>query len=391
MNAVTGVHPVAEADMPRTSDDVGEERASALSFRAVGKQFDDRWIVRELDVEVPTGTILGMVGPSGCGKTATVRLATGTYRPDEGEVLVLGSDPAARPTAQRTAIGYLPQSPVLFDDLSLWENLNFHASLNGVPWRRRRRLREVMALVNLDGEERKLIRNASGGMQRRLALAATLVHDPALLILDEPTAGIDPLLRRQIWDHFRLLSEQDRTLIVTTQHVNEAANCDIVVVLDEGKVIAVGEPDELRHQAIGGDAVILRFAEPVDGSVLAELSQQGCRSVDSVDRTTVRIVVDQSSSDVPKLLRRLEELGVVVEDSSDVSVDWDEVFIALVGPKDNEQEELLAWTYGQTPHLRPSRFDERVERCRSADSCARRPLRSSASRGCSSCWSPGRS
>jgi ABC-2 type transport system ATP-binding protein len=338
MNAVTGADPVATSTEPRRSDD-DATTPSALRFSAVGKQFDDEWIVRGLEVDVPSGTILGMIGPSGCGKTTTVRLATGTYRPDEGEVLVLGSDPAARPTAQRTAIGYLPQTPVLFDDLSLWENLNFHASLNGVPWRRRQRLNEVMALVDLDGEERKLVRNSSGGMKRRLALAATLVHDPALLILDEPTAGIDPLLRRQIWAHFRLLSDQGRTLVVTTQHVNEAANCDVVVVLDDGRVVAVGEPDELRRTAIGGDAVIMRFAEPVDGRVLAELSQQGCRSVDSIDRTSVRIVVDQSSSDVPKLLRALEEIGVVVEESSDVAVDWDEVFIALIGSKDNGQDD----------------------------------------------------
>lgn len=334
MSSVTDDGSVAQRTLPAPSYHVRSDDSSALRFSGVGKQFDDRWIVRGLDVDVPRGTILGLVGPSGCGKTTTVRLATGTYRPDEGEVLVLGSDPATRPTAQRTAIGYLPQTPVLFKDLSLWENLNFHASLNGVRWRRRARLHEMMALVDLQGEERKLIRDASGGMQRRLALAAALVHDPALLILDEPTAGIDPILRRQIWDHFRALSEQDRTLIVTTQHVNEAAHCDVVVVLDEGTVIAVGHPEELRHTAIGGDAVILRFAEPVDERVLAELDQQGCRSVDRIDRSSVRIVVEQSSSDVPKLLRRLEELDIAVDESSDVPVDWDEVFIALVGSRE---------------------------------------------------------
>lgn len=221
-----------------------------ISLRGVGKQFDDRWIVRDLDVDVAAGTILGMVGPSGCGKTTTVRLITGVYRPDEGEVMVLGADPTTRPTSRRTAVGYLPQSPVLFDDLTLWENLNFHASLNGMRWRRGDRLRELLSLVALDGEQRKLVRDASGGMRRRLALAATLVHDPALLILDEPTAGIDPILRRQLWDHFRQLGDLGRTVVVTTQHVDEAANCDIVVVLDEGRVVAVGSPDELRQAAI---------------------------------------------------------------------------------------------------------------------------------------------
>ena len=106
-----------------------DDGSITIEFDGAGKAFGDRWIVRGLDVQVRAGTILGMVGPSGCGKTTTVRLATGVYRPDEGSVTVLGEQPAERPTAQRTAIGYLPQSPVLFDDLSLWENLNFHASL----------------------------------------------------------------------------------------------------------------------------------------------------------------------------------------------------------------------------------------------------------------------
>ncbi len=334
MTTVTDAAPVVPPTDPAASDDgSGDDEPVALRFSAVGKHFGNRWIVRGLDVEVPTGTILGLVGPSGCGKTTTVRLATGVYRPDEGEVVVLGSDPTNRPTAQRTAIGYLPQSPVLFDDLSLWENLNFHASLNGVPWRRRQRLHEVMELVDLCGEERKLVRDASGGMRRRLALAATLVHDAPLLILDEPTAGIDPILRRQIWDHFRELGAQNRTVVVTTQHVDEAAHCDVVVVLDEGHVVAVGPPDALRREAIGGDAVILRFAEPVDARTVGELERRGCRSVDRIDPVQVRIVVEQASSDVPRLLRELESIGIVVEESADVPVDWDEVFIALVGPK----------------------------------------------------------
>jgi ABC-2 type transport system ATP-binding protein len=320
---------------PESPPDLGEQPPATVRFDGVGKRFGDRWIVRDLDVEVRAGTILGMVGPSGCGKTTTVRLATGVYRPDDGEVTVLGSDPATRRTAERTAIGYLPQSPVLFDDLSLWENLNFHASLNGVPWRRRQRLRSVLDLVDLDGEERKLVREASGGMRRRLALAATLVHDPPLLILDEPTAGIDPLLRRQIWEHFRALRDEGRTVVVTTQHVNEAAHCDVVVVLDEGRVVAVGTPEELRRRAFGGDVATIRFASMVDDRVQTELGSAGCSRVDLIDAFTVRVVVEQASADLPALLRHVEERGITIEESSEVPVDWDETFIALVGAEEH--------------------------------------------------------
>ena len=310
-------------------------RPLTIHYDGAGKQFDDRWIVKGLDVQVEAGTILGMIGPSGCGKTTAVRLATGVFRPDEGRVTVLGEDPAERPTAERTAIGYLPQSPVLFDDLTLSENLNFHASLNGVRWRRRRRVRDVLELVSLTGEERKLVRDSSGGMKRRLALAAALIHDPPVLILDEPTAGIDPLLRRQIWDHFRLLRDLGRTVIVTTQHVDEAAHCDIVVVLDEGRVVAVGTPDDLRRLAFGGDVLTVTLSTIVDQRTIDALTDiPGVTDVHVVDASRLRLVADHASKVLPTILARLDELGVGVEDSGEVPVDWDETFIELVGERE---------------------------------------------------------
>jgi ABC-2 type transport system ATP-binding protein len=311
-----------------------EDRELTVHFDGAGKQFGDTWIVRDLDVEIGAGTILGVVGPSGCGKTTAVRLATGVYRPDEGRVTVLGVEPAERATAERTAIGYLPQSPVLFDDLSLGENLHFHASLNGVRWRRRSHARAVLDLVGLTGEEGKLVRDSSGGMKRRLALAATLMHDPPVLILDEPTAGIDPLLRRQLWEHFRSLRDLGRTVVVTTQHVNEAANCDIVVVLDAGRVVAVETPDELRRLAFGGDVLTVTLTTIVDQRTIDTLTDiSGVTDVDVVDASRLRVVADRASEVLGEALARLEDIGVGVEDSGEVPVDWDETFIALVGER----------------------------------------------------------
>ncbi len=338
---VAPANPGAERPADDTIGAAGSVRRDGgpitIEFVGAGKQFDDQWIVRGLDVKVAAGTILGMVGPSGCGKTTTVHLTTGVYRPDEGSVTVLGEHPAERPTAQRTAIGYLPQAPVLFDELSLWENLNFHASLNGVRWRRRKRLRAVLELVDLRGEERKLVRNASGGMQRRLALAATLVHDPPVLILDEPTAGIDPLLRRQIWEHFRGLRDAGRTIVITTQHVNEAAHCDIVVVLDKGRVVAVGTPDELRRRAFGGDVLMVVLGAVVDERVIAEICGiDGVESANIVGPKRVRVVAVRTAEVLPRVLERLGALGLAVEESGEVPVDWDETFIALVGEPEPE-------------------------------------------------------
>ncbi|HSL57229.1 MAG TPA: ABC transporter ATP-binding protein, partial [Acidimicrobiales bacterium] len=149
---------------------------AAIETEHLGKRFDDRWVVEDLTMRVPTGSILGLIGPSGCGKTTTVRLLNGVYRPDAGDVWVGGRRPTDLRTADRQDLGYLPQQPALFPALTLWENLQLHASLNGVRYRRRPRLREVLDLVDLYPDRRTLVREASGGMQRRLALAATLVH-----------------------------------------------------------------------------------------------------------------------------------------------------------------------------------------------------------------------
>ena len=165
--------------------------------RNATKRYGDEIAVQGLTLDVAPGTILGIVGPSGSGKTTAIRMLTGVTAPTEGDVSVFGVPPTAFKPAQRARLGYMPQLSVLFPHLSLHENLNFVASIYGLTLRRRARLREALAFVGLEGDRRKQLRQTSGGMQRRLALAATLLHQPDLLFPDEPTVGIDPLLRRK--------------------------------------------------------------------------------------------------------------------------------------------------------------------------------------------------
>lgn len=305
---------------------------AAISFDHAGKEFDGRWIVQELDVDVEAGTIVGFIGPSGCGKTTAVRLATGVYRPSAGSVTVLGRHPTELRTAERVSLGYLPQQPVLFDELSVMANLRYHAGLNGVGYRRRRRLTEVMDLVELDGEESKRVREISGGMQRRLALAAALVHEPPIAILDEPTAGIDPILRQKFWKHFRAMRDDGRTVVVTTQHVDEAIHCDRVVVLSEGEVIDVGTPSELRRRAFGGNLVDLTVSSLADQATVGRIE-----SLDGIVRAVVtgpndvRVVVAEGSGSSQELGPMLESIGVAVTESREPDTDWNEIFIALMG------------------------------------------------------------
>ena len=171
-------------------------REAAVVIERATKRFGDAIAVDDISLTVPSGTILGVIGPSGAGKTTTVRMLTGALSPTEGEVRVLGEDPRRFRRQTRERIGYMPQQFTLYPDLTARENVDFVASLFGVLWRtRHRRTREVLELVDLWDVRGRRAGDLSGGMQRRLELACALVHDPALLFLDEPTAGIDPLLR----------------------------------------------------------------------------------------------------------------------------------------------------------------------------------------------------
>ena len=304
----------------------------AITFEEAGKRFDDRWVVEELDLTVPRGTIFGLIGPSGCGKTTTIRMANGVYRPDAGQVSLFGKAPTRLTARERSAIGYLPQQPALFPELSLNENLNFHAAINGVRYRRRERLNEMLELVDLAGEENKLVSASSGGMRRRLALAATLVHRPAMLVLDEPTAGIDPILRRRFWEHFRALADQGHTLVVTTQHVSEAAECDVVGLLACGRLAALGTPEELRRAAVGGEVIEVETDRPLDGPTTAELAKVvGATSYEYVGPLCVRYVVEDCGATLPTMLSELQARGIGTEHVQEVVPDYDEVFIRLVG------------------------------------------------------------
>ena len=173
----------------------------------------------------------------------------------------------------------MPQSFTLYPDLTARENVDFVASLFGMLWRaRHRRTREVLQLVDLWEVRGRRAGGLSGGMQRRLELACALVHDPTLLFLDEPTAGIDPLLRATIWDELHRLRDAGRTLLVTTQYVNEAESCDRVALISDGRLIALAEPDDAAAQAIGGDVVEIETASAVDPSAIATCRWSGASS-----------------------------------------------------------------------------------------------------------------
>jgi ABC-2 type transport system ATP-binding protein len=305
---------------------------AAIWTHDLTRHFSDEVAVNDVSLVVPHGKIFGFIGPSGSGKTTMLRLLTGIYQPSAGEVKVLGVPPSAFNTRLRQRIGYMPQLFVLYPNLTVWENLNFAASLYGMGLRRSRRLKEVLDFVELTEHRHKLARNISGGMQRRLSLAATLIHKPEILFLDEPTAGIDPILRRKFWDRFRQLQEEGTTFFITTQYVSEAAYCDLVGVLASGRLLAVDTPEGLRHRAYGGDLIDLRTEEGLRLAHRSALRQLPFVTgpVTAMSDTDIRLTVADAGSDIPSLLEWCRAQDIKVVSVEEYIPPYDDVFVEIV-------------------------------------------------------------
>ncbi len=294
--------------------------------------FGDDTVVKALDLTVQPGSIVGLIGPSGCGKTTTVRMLTGLLEPTSGTATIDGVPSHRLTSKERTRIGYLPQTPALFGDLSVWENLNFHASMYGLALRRRKRLRQLLDWVELSDDGNKRVRDTSGGMQRRLALAATFVHDPSYLFLDEPTAGIDPILREKFWTQFRTLARDGRTLLVTTQYVGEASFCDYVGLLSDGELLMFDTPQNLRRAAFDGEVVDIVLQRAPTDDQLAKLAALPLviGHIDRIDHVTVRIVVRDADEAIAELSSCLGTLGLALVEATEHVVDYDEAFVRVV-------------------------------------------------------------
>jgi ABC-2 type transport system ATP-binding protein len=313
------------------------DRNLMVVMRGVSRSFDGRRVVNKIDLTVPRGTILGIIGPSGAGKTTTIRMLTGALTPTEGDVRVLGVEPRRFRRRDRERIGYMPQLFMLYADLTAGENVDFVASLFGLLWRKRRqRVREVLKVVDLWDVRKRQAGKLSGGMQRRLELACALVHEPTLIILDEPTAGIDPLLRGSIWDELHRLRDAGQTLLVTTQHISEAEECDAVALIVGGRIVALASPDELRRKATRGDLLDIETTTMFDGSSLegtagvVDVRQDGPRHL--------RVVVDDAGTALPVVVDAIKSGGTDVESAREVRLSFDDVFAFLV----KHHEERLA-------------------------------------------------
>jgi ABC-2 type transport system ATP-binding protein len=310
-----------------------------VTMENASRHYGDLAALDDVSLDVPAGTILGVIGPSGSGKTTLIRMLTGTLEPSEGRLTVLGQDPRKFTRHTREKIGYMPQHFVLYEELTATENVSFVASLFGLLWPKRgRRVNDVLKLVDLWEARGRRARQLSGGMQRRLELACALVHDPSLLFVDEPTAGLDPMLRQKVWAEFRRLREIGRTLVVTTQVVGEAEYCDTVAVLSHGRLVALAAPDDLRRMALGGEVIEIETGQPFDGLTLRQLPV--VRAVRQSGPRHLLVIVDDAGAGTPRVLQQISAAGVDVVSSTEYRPSFDEVFAELVAKADGDRARL---------------------------------------------------
>jgi len=308
-----------------------------IAMSGVTRRFNGLTAVNDVSLQVERGTILGLIGPSGSGKTTVIRMLTGTLEPSEGELRVAGQVPRRFSRSTRERIAYMPQLFSLYPDLTAEENVGFVAALYGFSWfGRTERIRRALETVDLWDARRRRAGELSGGMQRRLELACALVHEPQILFIDEPTAGIDPMLRQAIWSELRRMRDEGRTLLVTTQYVGEAEYCDRVALLDEGHLVANDTAEAMRQMVFGGEVLDLEAESDVRPEILTDLREvQGVRSM---GRGRMRITVADAGSAAPILLEAFQSAGVRVISLDEYQPGFDEVFAELVRRRRAERD-----------------------------------------------------
>jgi ABC-2 type transport system ATP-binding protein len=293
--------------------------------------------VRGVDLTVKEGEIVGFLGPNGAGKTTTLRMLTTLLRPTAGKASVAGADLVENPLAVRRNIGYVPQGIGMTmggtdPACTVAEELRDQAALYRLPAAlAARQIAGLMTQLDLSGLENRLVKTLSGGQRRRLEIALGLLHSPRLVFLDEPTTGLDPQSRSNLWDHIRgLRSSLGTTVFLTTHYLDEADTlCDRVFIIDHGVIVAEGTPEELKRR-VTGDVVTLSVAGPAQRAEHLLAADEQVREV-SVAEEAIRLTVDSGEQALPALLRVLDTAGITLRGISLARPTLDDVFLTVTG------------------------------------------------------------
>jgi ABC-2 type transport system ATP-binding protein len=308
-------------------------RNSAIAVSGLRKAFGDKTVLDGIDLEVGTGTVFSLLGPNGAGKTTTVNVLTTLMKADSGTVRVAGHDVATETKAVRAAIGVTGQFAAVDELLTGQENLQLMADLKHLDSAEAGPLvTDLLKRFDLAESAQKLVATYSGGMRRKLDLAMTLVGNPRIIFLDEPTTGLDPRSRRTMWEIIRELVADGVTIFLTTQYLDEADQlADRIAVLDQGRLVAQGTPDELKRQ-VPGSHVRVRFADVAGLDAAARLLTGSARD----EGLSLQVPSDGGAESLWAVLNELHEHSIKVEEFSVHTPDLDDVFLALTGRPSTE-------------------------------------------------------
>ena len=304
---------------------------AAIEVAGLERAFGDFRAVQGIDLEVGEGEIYGFLGPNGAGKTTTVRMLTTLLLPTGGEASVAGHDVVAEARQVRATIGVALQEAALDPLMTGRELIRLQATLQGLPPAAgRKRADALLERVDLAAAADRRVGAYSGGMKRRLDLAAALVHEPRVLFLDEPTTGLDPVSRKTIWEEVRALNDDGTTVFLTTQYLEEADQlADNVGIIDSGRLVAEGTPEELKSE-VGNPHVELIVGEGAVAEAEQVCGELG-RLLPPKDDKRVLVEVENGSADIPRVVRALDEAGIEVEGLELVRPTLDDVFVAKTG------------------------------------------------------------
>jgi ABC-2 type transport system ATP-binding protein len=327
-----------------------EHRANDHAIEAVDltKQFDHFTAVDQLHFTVDRGEIFGFLGPNGAGKTTTIRMLLGLLAPTSGQATVLGFDIVRQSAEIRQRIGYMSQRFSLYNDLTVAENLDFFGGIYGVKGQRfQERKQYVLVMAGLQGRERETAKNLSGGWRQRLALGCAILHKPEMLFLDEPTAGVDPLSRREFWELLYTLSEEGRTIFVTTHYMDEAEHCHRLAFIQGGRLTALGTPEAIKQEKMRGQVFEIDCAAPQ--AAMGVLQEMGLFSDVSLYGALIHTVAQGADGYREKIETALRTAGIEVRSIDVIAPSLEDVFIASVREQNDEMPQATAMQENADP------------------------------------------
>ncbi len=306
------------------------EVSPSVEVRELTKLFGDFTAVDRISFAVQRGEVFGFLGPNGAGKTTTIKMLCGLLLPSSGWGKVAGHDIVKEPEQIRACIGYMSQRFSLYQDLTVEENLDFYGTIYGLEGRRLKERKEfILKMAGLFGKEGTLTSALAGGWKQRLALGCAIIHEPEILFLDEPTAGVDPGSRRIFWEFICQLSQQGVTVFVTTHYMDEAEHCDRLAFIHKGRLVALGEPQELKSRGLKGELLELDCGDAIRALDLVA-AIEGVSDV-ALFANTLHLIVDKLEEASPKILEAVREKGIAINSLKPIPPSLEDIFISLIG------------------------------------------------------------